>query len=288
VINDSVQPQVSNTTANHANATKWRALLRAGLFGIFFFASLFLVKVTAGLLGLSHSSNDARGQWYGGVMMTALMLAITWIFGRTEKMPKVVPGTAFAGGSVMRAVAGVVCVIPLAALSIVSLKWLVPGLHFTRTAIPAPNIISTLALFIVLAAYEEIAFRGYPMRRLLCAFRLWPTLLLVALVFSSYHIVLGWDWSRALIGTSAGSMLFGMAAVASKKGLAFPIGVHAGWNFTTWCLGAGGAGIWKMNFQESLGGRVQLLGMCVYLACMLFGTLLLWFFKMKMEAPRPS
>jgi membrane protease YdiL (CAAX protease family) len=139
----------------------------------------------------------------------------------------------------------------------------------------------------VLAAYEEIAFRGYPMRRLLYAFGIWPTLLLVALVFAMYHVVLGWGLVPALIGTSAGSMLFGMAAI-STRGLAFPIGVHAGWNFVTWCLGAGGVGIWKMSFPENLSGRVQLMGMCSYLACIFLGTLLLWLWGGRKEAHRFS
>jgi hypothetical protein len=136
---------------------------------------------------------------------------------------------------------------------------------------------------VVLAAYEEISFRGYPMRRLLQSFGVWPTLLSVALVFAFYHIFLGWKPLPALIGTGTGSLLFGMAAVAARQGLAVPIGVHAGWNFATWSLGVGGTGIWKMTFPAALTERVQVVGMCVYVMCMLLGMMLLWFWSRRGE-----
>jgi membrane protease YdiL (CAAX protease family) len=259
------------------NPNKLKALLRAGLFWVCFFAWLFLVRVIVGMLGFGHSASDARGQWCGGILITVFMLIVTWIFVRTEKAPLIVPGTAVVAGSVPRTFAGMLCILPLAALSVISLHWLVPGVEFTLVTTSVPHVLSTLALYIVLAAYEEIAFRGYPMRRLLCAFSVWPTLLLIALIFVIYHVVLGWGLIQAIVGTGAGSMLFGTAAIASKHGLAFPIGVHAGWNFVTWSLGTGGMGIWKMSFPESLSGRVQLVGMCAYLACVLLGTLLFWF-----------
>lgn len=267
------------------NPNKLKALLRAGLFWICFFACLFLVRVMVGTLGLGSSTGDARGQWIGGVLLTIFVLIVTWIFVRTEKDPLIVPGTAIVVGSVPRTFAGMLCILPLAALSVISLHWLVPGVQFTMVTTSVPHVLSTLALYIVLAAYEEIAFRGYPMRRLLCAFSVWPTLLLIALIFAIYHVVLGWGLIQAIVGTGAGSILFGMAAIASKNGLAFPIGVHAGWNFVTWSLGTTGAGIWKMSFPEILSGRVQRVGMCAYLVCMLIGISLLWFWE---ERKKPS
>jgi hypothetical protein len=280
----TVHSQDSGAFLEESRPAERKAILRAGLFWVCFFACLFLVRMIVGMLGLGHSASDARGQWCGGVLITVLMLIVTWIFVRTEKDTFIVPGTAFVAGSVPRTFAGMLCILPLAALSVISLHWLVPGVRFTTVTTNIPHVLSTLALYIVLAAYEEIAFRGYPMRRLLCAFSVWPTLLLIALIFATYHIVLGWGLIQALIGTSAGSMLFGTAAIASKHGLAFPIGVHAGWNFVTWSLGTGGVGIWKMSFPEILTGRVQLVGMCTYLVCVLLGTLLFWLWDERNQA----
>jgi membrane protease YdiL (CAAX protease family) len=139
-------------------------------------------------------------------------------------------------------------------------------------------------LFLALAAYEEIGFRGYPLARLLPSFGIWPTLLLIAPMFALYHLAMGWPLVQAAAGTGVGSLLFGMAAVAAKRGLAFPVGVHAGWNFTTWCLSSG-SGPWKMTFPSYLSHRVQTVGMIVYVTCMLAGTVILWLWTRRTAEP---
>jgi uncharacterized protein len=268
----------------HSRAARRDAVLRSAVFWVGFFVCLFLMRILIGFLGLSQpAAGDTRGQWCGGILMTVLTLALTRIFVRMETGPVVEPGTRLVTGSIPRAFLGLLCVIPLSALSILSLRWLIPGVRFVRAEISILSVVSAIGLYLVLAAYEEIGFRGYPMRRLLRSFGVWPTLLLIAPVFAFYHISLGWGLFPALIGTGAGSLLFGMAAVAARRGLAFPIGVHAGWNFTTWSLGVGNAGIFKMTFPAVLTERVQAIGMCAYLTCMLFGTLLLWFWSKRGE-----
>jgi membrane protease YdiL (CAAX protease family) len=264
----------------HSPASKRNAILRSSAFWVGFFVCLFLTRFLIGSLGGSLTAGrDTRARWYGGVLMTVLSLALTRICARMDKGCVVNTGTKLVSGSIPRASLGVVCILPLAALSIVSLGWLVPGVRFIRADRGILPVLSAAALFLVLAAFEEISFRGYPMRRLLQSFGVWLTLLFVAPVFVFYHIFLGWQLLPALIGTGTGSLLFGMAAVAARKGLAFPIGVHAGWNFMTWCLGVGATGIWKMTFPSALTGRVQVVGMCAYVMCMLFGTMLLWFWS---------
>jgi len=277
-------PSVSRPADCHSRSAKWDAVLRSAVFWVGFFVCLFLMRILIGFLGLGQSATgDTRAQWCGGTLMTVLTLALTWIFVRMERSPAVDPGTRLVARSIPRAFLGLLCVIPLSALSIVSLQWLVPGVRFVRVEIGILRVISAIGLYLVLAAYEEISFRGYPMRRLLRSFGVWPTLLLIAPVFALYHIFLGWALIPALLGTGAGALLFGMAAIAARRGLAFPIGVHAGWNFTTWSLGVGNAGIFQMTFPAVLAQRVQVIGMCAYLTCMLFGTMLLWLWSKRAE-----
>jgi hypothetical protein len=70
-----------------------------------------------------------------------------------------------------------------------------------------------------------------------------------------------------MLGTGAGSML---------------IGVHAGWNFTTWALsGAGGGGLWKMTIPDGMTDRVQSIGMAAYLIWMGLTAAGLWMWKSK-------
>jgi len=273
----------------HSRAAKRQAMLLAGLFWVGFYVCLLLMRVLIGSLGLnSNGATDNRGQWCGGVLMTALTLTLTLAFSRLGRDSGVNPGTKFVRGSIPRAFAGMMFVFPLSVLSIISLHWLVPGVHFLRVEISGTRLLSMVGLYLVLAAYEEIGFRGYPMRQLLRSFGVWPTLLLIAPVFALYHVVLGWGLLQAFIGTGVGSLLFGMAAVASRHGLAFPIGVHAGWNFVTWSLGATGGGIWKMIFPGDMTTRVQTIGMCTYLACMLIGTMLLWFWSSRRKWHLPQ
>jgi membrane protease YdiL (CAAX protease family) len=257
-----------------------QAILRAGLFWVCFFACLLLTRMVIGQLGLAHSPSNIRAQWAGGVLLVVLMLIVTWCFVTSEKRTTIDPGTGFVAGSIPRALAGLVCIAPLAAISVLALKWLVPGVSFVRQQTSVGHLAGVLALYFVLVSYEEIAFRGYPMRRLLPALGTWPTLFSTSVIFAAYHMVLGWGLFQALVGTGAGSVLFGMALLASRRGLAFPIGVHAGWDFVTWCFGVSGAGIWKLSFSDVARGRVQTLGMCSYLICIAIGVLLMWFFRL--------
>jgi len=112
------------------------------------------------------------------------------------------------------------------------------NIAWTRNAAVGPAAVSlSLAGALAGAAAEELAFRGYPLRRLMEAYGLWPAQAVVALAFILYHIlIVGWPVLPAIVGTGLGSLLFGMAAVVSR-GLALPIGLHATWNFGMWAGG---------------------------------------------------
>ena len=106
------------------------------------------------------------------------------------------------------------------------------------------GVILVLLGFVAGSCAEELGFRGYPLRRLEKAFGLWVAQAIVAVAFIFYHVALGWPWANAILGTGVGSLLFGMAAIASR-GLAVPIGLHAAWNFVDWAIGGkGSAGLW--------------------------------------------
>jgi membrane protease YdiL (CAAX protease family) len=101
----------------------------------------------------------------------------------------------------------------------------------------------------------------------------------VALIFALEHITGGSSWTNALIGSSVGSLLFGMAAIASR-GLALPIGVHAAWNFGDWLRGGKDAvGIWKPAVDEGYADSVQTVGMVSYFVLFLLTTLCFWHWR---------
>jgi membrane protease YdiL (CAAX protease family) len=113
-----------------------------------------------------------------------------------------------------------------------------------------PAVLITLLGYLAASSSEELGFRGYPLQRLRSAYGLWIAQGIVAVAFAMLHILYGQPWLQALVGTGAGSLLFGMAAVATR-GLAAPIGLHAAWNFGEWLAGGKGVpGWWRIVARE--------------------------------------
>jgi len=266
-------------TANSLSG-KGEAIGRSAFFWVGFFACFFLTRIVLGMI----VGRGSLGQWCGAAMMIVLMIVWTRICLRMDGQFEY-SGMRFSRGSVPRTVLGLTFAALLCCISLVSLAWLVPGVGFSFKGIAIGQVLASGVLFLLLASYEEIGFRGYPLARLLPSFGVWPTLLVIALVFALYHLGMGWALVQALVGTGIGSLLFGMAAIAGKRGLALPIGVHAGWNFTTSCL-TNGSGPWRMTFPSYLSHRVQTVGMMIYVICMLFGTALLWLWTKRRAALR--
>jgi membrane protease YdiL (CAAX protease family) len=130
--------------------------------------------------------------------------------------------------------------------------------------------------FSALACREELAFRGYPLRRLQRTFGLWTAQVLVALAFAAEHRLSGMSWTMSLLGPGVGSFLFGMAAIASD-GLTVPIGVHAAWNIGHWSLGLKGAGgLWTAVTPPGQEERSERVAMAAYIFVMALATLAFW------------
>lgn len=266
---------------NTANSLRGKreAIGRSAFFWAGFFACFFLTRIVLGMIG----GSGGLGQWSGAAVMIVLMAGWTRICLRMDGQFEY-PGMRFSRSSIPRTILGLVFAALLCSMSLVSLVWFAPGVGFGFKGTDIGQVLASAVLFLLLASYEEIGFRGYAFSRLLPAFGIWRTLLVIAPVFALYHVGMGWALVQALVGTGIGSLLFGMAAIAGKRGLALPIGVHAGWNFTTWCLTSGN-GPWRMTFPSYLSHRVQTAGMIMYVIFMLFGSALLWLWTKRRTAP---
>jgi membrane protease YdiL (CAAX protease family) len=256
------------------------ALFRAGLFWtgylVFVLASIFV----AANLGLGR--NHAAGQWCYGLSLLAFALFWTRFCLRLEGRRQSAASFDISGATV-RTCAGLGIGLAIMGACYLSLPRLVHGLSYAwaspRNAYAIP---ASIALFLLLSAAEELGFRGYPMRRLLEAFGVWPTQLIVAIMFCIYHIAIGWDWRNAIAGTILASFLFGMAAIVSPRDLALAIGVHAGVNIATWSIGGeGGTGLWKVVLDPSLANQAQIMGRVAYAAFTLVGIAALWIWGRK-------
>lgn len=89
---------------------------------------------------------------------------------------------------------------------------------------------------VVLAFFEEAAFRGYPFQILKQKMDLRSTLLLSSLFFALYHIASGWGIQQALLGPGVWGIIFGLAAYHGN-GISRSTGLHYGVNLTSSAFG---------------------------------------------------
>jgi membrane protease YdiL (CAAX protease family) len=144
-----------------------------------------------------------------------------------------------------------------------------------------PEIAISMIVYVLLSCREELAFHGYPLRRLYSLFGLLSAQVIVALVFAVEHVAGGSTWVQALFGAGVGSLLFGMAAIATR-GLALPIGLHAAWNLGDWMHGGKDmSGLWRPVIVEGLQARAGRAGMVGYVVVMLSATLGFWWWHRK-------
>ena len=94
-----------------------------------------------------------------------------------------------------------------------------------------------LLLWLSVAFFEETLFRGFIFQRLLDGLGVWPTQIILALLFGLVH------WGNpgmhgatkfwATLDIALAAIFLGLAYLRTRS-LALPIGIHLGWN---WCQG---------------------------------------------------
>ena len=140
-------------------------------------------------------------------------------------------------------------------------------IHWTYVgpSLPTSWLLLGVTTYFLLALREEIAFRAYPLRRLEDDLGLWPSLLIVGLIFALEHMAGGMSWSRALLGPFAGGILFGMAALATR-GIAVPLGIHFAFNLGQWVMGQKEiTGFWQPSIDPIFQKQAETLGFTGYL-----------------------
>jgi len=168
-----------------------------------------------------------------------------------------------------------------AGLLLVALHSFLVGLsghvHWVRAASPTAFQAGIVVTgYLLLASREELAFHGYPLRRLQMLFGVWGAQAAIATVFALEHMAGGWSPWQALWGAAMGSLLFGMASIATR-GLAVPIGMHAAWNIGDWMRGnRPEPGYWSPQVDPAFKGSASLTGVWCYVAVMLLAILCFW------------
>jgi membrane protease YdiL (CAAX protease family) len=88
----------------------------------------------------------------------------------------------------------------------------------------------SLLYYLVANGVEELVFRGYAFERMIAAIGHWPAQIVIALIFALFHVQHGWTWGNALVGTTLGSILFGLVFVRWRS-VPAALGVHAAGNW---------------------------------------------------------
>ena len=240
---------------------------------------LFLIACAAVLAFTEPIAQRSAGKQFElflGAVTSITTFALTAIFVRWEALSLADVGAKPNGGSLAKLVLGfLIGLVIIAAWAGISLA--AGQVHWIRANdFDVRSIAMALLAYLSLACREELAFRGFPLRMLDRRFGLWPAQLFIAVMFALEHKLAGATWVDAFLGAGVGSLLFGMAAIATR-GLAMPIGIHAAWNLGHWALGLKGTpGVWRVVEERRNPGVA---GLFIYDVVMLFAMVAFWLWR---------
>ena len=147
------------------------------------------------------------------IVMTAGLVAVTYLFLRSERRPLAALGLDPSWQRVRELAGG-----------------FAGGALIILAAAACVRLLFSLVRFLSGNAVEELVFRGYGFDRLIAGIGHWPAQIVTALPFAVYHVVQGWPWQTALLGTTVGSLLFGLVFVRWRS-VPAATGVHAAANW---------------------------------------------------------
>lgn len=121
------------------------------------------------------------------------------------------------------------------ALLVVAMIWAVGGVRFELDPARSVALLARGAyLFLFVALFEEILFRGFVFQRLVAGAGIWAAQIALGLLFATSHwgnpdmqgATLAWATAELFLG----AILLGLAWLRTRS-LALPIGLHFGWNW---------------------------------------------------------
>ena len=192
-----------------------------------------------------------------GVRILAWLLG-TWLLVRGQDRP-----LAFVGLDLNRRWARGFLTGALGGVALMGLAtgviWSAGGLHLVRT--PGSGFLPLLQgawLFLGVAVYEELVFRGLPFQFLVKRLGPWPAQAILAAAFALAHWgnpgMRGATLAWATLNIALASILLGLCYLKTRS-LALPMGLHLGWNWAQGTLlgfgvsGSSAQGWWTPVFH---------------------------------------
>jgi membrane protease YdiL (CAAX protease family) len=216
---------------------------------LLFWVSFTILINAIGTL-MPFSPNWLHGASVGGSVSIAL-LAVTYFFLKSEKLTYVNIGISFSKGTLIGLILSLVAGMVFFGCFYLVYLWLTPVIivrlqdKFDITLILLP-----LLSLLMLAAMEEIAFRGYALKKLEMAIGARGAIYLTSLAFGLYHGVT----FDSITGPALWGLLYAVLAYW-LKGLAVPIGFHAGANLIQALFAEKSRyadGIWAFDLAEKI------------------------------------
>ena len=202
-------------SGTQAGATTAAAILRAALF-LLVCAPLWLAP---------------RMVWIGYPFTLPVVAGVTLLFLRWDRRPAAAIGLDPSWRRAAELGCGLIASAALVATAATIIARLLPFPWVPNPRFQAMQAVFSCASLLYGNAVEELIFRGYGFERLIAGLGHWKAQLVTASLFAVFHVANGWPWQAALLGTTVGSLLFGLVFVRWRS-LPAALGVHAGANFT--------------------------------------------------------
>lgn len=213
-----------------AIAPSRNALYKAMLFAVLFCCCFTLLLM---LFSMGKQLFPASAErWAYGLLGTAAGLLTTLAFIRFEKLRLADVGLQWRKTTLPYFAQGVMIGV-LVMGSMAAMVFVLGGLRLQwNTHVTVWGLLLAILPLIPLALMEEIGFRGYALQRLQKAVGIRSAIWITALLFGVYHLLNGWSWQAAMLGTTIWGLLFAWAA-CKQQGIAMSTGIHFAANMTT-------------------------------------------------------
>ena len=184
---------------------------------------------------IRHLGNGTFASLPLKILDVIVVLIPTWLFMRLEKRPFSEIGLYLNARWLRDLVLGFLLACALMAIASTGVGFVQGG--WVRGPLGPGVLFSGLSSWLGVAIFEELAFRGYPFQRMAESWGVKPTQGLMAVVFVMPHLWVGLLRgypSPSMVGASlnigCAALFLGFAFLWTRS-LAFPIGIHGGWNW---------------------------------------------------------
>ena len=207
--------------------------LRNGWWILIFIALMFASRFIYTPVSRALQTVGVATSWLEPLRFGFLLL-VTWACVRLRKEPLASIGLLLDRRWAREIGVGTLLGIATALLA-VAMIWAVGGV---RLELDPARSLSVLAygayMFLFVAIFEEVLFRGFLFQRLVAGAGVWVAQITLGLMFATGH----WDnpgmqgatLALATLELFLGAVLLGLAYLRTRS-LALPIGIHLGWNW---------------------------------------------------------